>query len=432
MLFDSIVKRVTGDGFADQITVITMACVHRPPLIALLFTLLMTTVGCGPHRAFRSVPGDLVEQARISGFPQVRTWADAIEPFFVESLVDSVRQEIAYFAAHPEQSRPDTVDLLALSGGGEDGAFSAGLICGWSERGDRPDFKVVTGVSTGALIAPFAFLGPDQDAVLREAYTTITDKDIAVFRGFLALLSRDGLADTDPLGRLIQRFITPEVLRSVAAEHAKGRRLLIATVNLEAQRPVVWNMGAIASSGHPRAIDLFRKVMLASASIPGAFEPQYFQVEVHGERFEEMHVDGGTMSQVFPWGAGMDLVGTAAQLGIQGSRRPGRLFVVRNGRFHPEHKPLRSLFVDIAGRSLSTLIKAQGIGDMYRLYTVAQAYGMEYNQVAIPPTFQVKATGAVDQEYMSALFQFGYNQARQNMTWQHEPPYLQAITSQQH
>ena len=161
-------------------------------------------------------------------------------------------------------------------------------------RDTRPSFKLVTGVSTGALTAPFAFLGPAYDEKLKQVYTTITTKDIFRLRSLLAILLRpDAIALNDPLAKLTAEIVDEKMLKDVATEHLKGRRLFISTTALDAQRPVVWNMGAISASGHPNALGLFRDIMIASAAIPVAFPPIYIKVEAYGQRFDEMHVDGG-------------------------------------------------------------------------------------------------------------------------------------------
>ena len=392
--------------------------------LLLVFLLISVVSGCAKAPLFNSVPKEFVERSEIAGMTQIRTWGDHVDEWYIDSLVNSVHQEIAYYSKHPDEQPPNTVDILALSGGGSDGAFGAGLLCGWSAKGDRPKFKLVTGISTGALIAPIAFLGSEYDPVLKRAYTTITDKDVLKQRGILSVLYSDGLAETDPLFLLLSDWITPEMFKKVAAEHAKGRRLLIATVNLEAQRPVIWDMGAIASSGHPDALNLFRTIMLASASIPGAFEPQYISVSVNGQTYEEMHVDGGTVAQVFLWGAGVNVKDLTNRAGIDVPGRQIRLFVVRNGRFHPEYHKLKNRFVNIVSRAVSTLIKTQAIGDMYRLYSAAKLNGMEFNMASIPPSFKEQSHSIFDKEYMDALFNFGFDQARQGYDWQHKPPYM--------
>ena len=194
----------------------------------------------------------------------------------------------------------DKSNYLSLSGGGDNGAFGAGLLVGWTEQGTRPEFNLVTGISTGALIAPFAYLGKDYDRVLTEVYTQVKPSDIFKSRGFLSGFFGDGLADTSPLFQLISKHVTDDFLKKVAHEYnQRGRWLLIGTTNIDAGTPVIWNMGQIASVGSPESLELFRKILLASASIPAAFPPVMFDFMIDGKEFQEMHVDGGATTQVF-------------------------------------------------------------------------------------------------------------------------------------
>ena len=220
-------------------------------------------------------------------------------------------------AANHGKLEPEA-NFLALSGGAGDGAFGAGILCGWTAAGTRPRFKLVTGISTGALIALFAFLGPEYDAKLKELYTTISDQDIYTGYGLLKLvLSRgisEGVASTEPLARLLERLIDENMLQAIAAEHNKGRRLLVGTTQLDAQRRVIWNMGAIAASHHPDALKLFRQVLLASVSTPVAFNPVYIKVKAAGQDYDEMHVDGGVKVQVMLYGDALNLFVSGKEL----------------------------------------------------------------------------------------------------------------------
>ena len=232
-----------------------------------------------------------------------------------QSAIESIRQEMA---ANHGKLEPEA-NFLALSGGGGDGAFGAGILCGWTAAGTRPRFKLVTGISTGALIAPFAFLGPEYDARLKEAYTTMSDKDIYTVTSVVTLVLNLGkieaAASTKPLAELLERLIDENMLRAIAAEHNKGRRLLVGTTQLDAQRLVIWNMGAIAASYHPDALKLFRQVLRASASIPVAFNPVYIKVKAAGQEYDEMHVDGGVKAQVMLYGEAINLFTTGKKLG---------------------------------------------------------------------------------------------------------------------
>ena len=266
-----------------------------PLALMFLALLVMLVQGCATLRTQAPLPAALENDVQVAGFPEdVRAWADQPSEGFTRSALESIQEERN---AYGEDSLTKPLAFLALSGGGDNGAFGAGVLCGWTKHGDRPRFKLVTGISTGALIAPFAFLGSEYDDDLK-VYTMVTQAEIFRRKSLLTVLWRESLADTRPLADLIARHIDEPVLQAIAREHKKGRRLFIGTTQLDAQRLVIWNMGAIAASGHQDALQLFRKVVLASASIPGVFPPQYIKVEAKGRTYTEMHVDGGTMAQV--------------------------------------------------------------------------------------------------------------------------------------
>ncbi len=220
------------------------------------------------------VPPELADQARVAGLrdQNIRIWGDEAPKDFKKMAEVFARQRQATLAAAGKTRGTIRDDMLVISGGGSDGAFGAGLLNGWTAHGTRPKFVVVTGVSTGALMAPFAFLGPRYDPTLKEFYTSYSTKDIlrpTVLAGLLG--GNAALGSSEPLANLIKKYLTRSVMREIAAEHAKGRRLLVGTTNLDAERPVIWNMGAIATIGNDRALALMRKVLLASAAIPGVF-----------------------------------------------------------------------------------------------------------------------------------------------------------------
>ena len=262
----------------------------------IILVMLMTVIaGCAKTRT--TFPPELIHDSKVLGMSGVRTWAFEHSPIFEEDLATSVKQAQRYSSSrHADAS--GHFNILALSGGGANGAFGAGILCGWSAADTRPAFKIVTGISTGALIAPFAFLGADYDQILKQVYTSVETKDIVKFR-FFTYTRRgvDSLADSSPLQGLIEKYVTDDAIRSVALAHQTGRRLYIGTTDLDANRLTIWNMGVIASIDRPEAFDLFRKILLASASIPIIFPPVYIPVEVEGEIYEEMHVDGGVSRQ---------------------------------------------------------------------------------------------------------------------------------------
>ena len=256
----------------------------------------------------------------------------------------------------------------------------------------------MTGVSTGALIAPFAFLGPDYDPTLREIYTTTGPERVFLRRRLLAALFNDAMADTSPLAEMIARHTDQAMFDAIAREYQKGRLLLIGTTDLDAQRPVIWNVGAIAASRHPKSLDLFRKILLASASVPGAFQPVLLDVEIDGAKFQEMHVDGGAIAQLFLYPASID----PGLLAVE--RRSQTAFVIRNARLDPEHAEIERRTLTIAGRAISTMLAASGSNDVLRVYFLTKRDGVDYNLAYIGSDFKVPRDHLFDQAYMRALY----------------------------
>jgi hypothetical protein len=315
---------------------------------------------------------------------------------------------------------------LALSGGGPNGAFGAGFLNGWTKTGQRPVFKIVTGVSTGALMAPFAFLGPKYDDLLREFYTTTTTRNIFNMLSIVpALLAGDSLADTAPLGALIAKHVTPELLGEVAQAHEQGRRLYIGTVDLDSQRFIVWNMGLIATSGRPNALDVFRQVMLASSSVPVAFPPVYFDVEAQGARHDEMHVDGGVATGVFYNGGVFSFSALRAAAG----GAPGReeIFIVHNGRLFPVGEPTRRSVRAIALRVFSSAGIASTVGDLYRIYATSLREDAGFHWVTIPERADAESREVFDPQVMTELYDLGFRTALAGPVWWTTPPGLNGL-----
>jgi predicted patatin/cPLA2 family phospholipase len=313
-----------------------------------------------------------------------------------------------------------TAYLLSLSGGGDNGAFGAGLLAGWTAHGNRPKFKLVTGVSTGALIAPFAFLGPAYDAALTDVYTNINPSRIYEKRFITAALIEDALSDTTLLYQTIAHYIDEQMLARIAAEYEKGRLLIIQTTDLDAGRPVLWNIGAIAASGNPRALDLIRRILRASASIPAAFPPVMFDVEVNGKPYQEMHVDGGAVSQAF-------LVPPTVNIRVAqekaGYRRSGVVaYIIRNSRLRTDWSDVERQTLSIAQKAVSTMINYNGVSDLYRMYLVTQRAGAAFNLAYIGDDFHAEHKEEFDQAYMRALYSYAYDKAAQGYPWQHAPP----------
>jgi predicted acylesterase/phospholipase RssA len=372
------------------------------------FVVAMMLAGCAtgaPREPFTAGEADMAE---VPGFPDVRYWADTASPTLLRATEKNLREE------HRLPGRE--LNWLLLSGGGDDGAFGAGVLYGLSEAGRRPEYSLVAGVSTGALIAPFAFLGRAYDDQLRDVYTTIDRDDILRPRVFAGLLGADSLADTAPLQRLVARYVTPELLDAIAREHRAGRRLLVVTTHLDLQRPVAWSMGAIAQHGGPDAVELFRKVLVASASIPALFPPVMIEAAAGGRTIAEMHVDGGTTMQVFTVPMGLDKY--AAR--VRASGRPRNIYIVMNTRLRPEFHLVERSTLPIAQRSLSTLTKSSGVESLRIYRDLARRTNTALNVAFIDRDFTETAPAPFDRGYMNDLFEYGRAKARAGAAWRKE------------
>jgi predicted patatin/cPLA2 family phospholipase len=351
--------------------------------------------------------------------------ADGREAAFVEAEAISVEQERGLIreAKTLGVGRGGTLPtayLLSLSGGGDNGAFGAGLLAGWTAHGDRPKFKLVTGVSTGALIAPFAFLGPEYDTALTDVYTNMTQSNIYEKRFIVAALTEDALSDTTPLYETLSRYVDDNMLAKIASEYEKGRLLLIQTTDLDAGRPVLWNIGAIAASGHPGALDLIRHILVASASIPAAFPPVMFDVEANGNHYQEMHVDGGTVSQAFLVPPSVNIHVAYEKAGYR--RKAVVAYVVRNSRLKTEWSDVERQTLSIAQKAVSTMINYNGVSDLYLMYLVTQRAGASFNVAYISDDFQAEHKEDFDQTYMRALYRYAYEKSERGYPWEHAPP----------
>jgi hypothetical protein len=363
-------------------------------------------------------PAVLTTDLPVLGMANARFWPDGPpDALSREGLLMVERGRAAQRVA------PSEAHFLALSGGGDNGAFGAGLMNGWTEAGNRPEFTVVTGISAGALIAPFAFLGPAYDAQLREVFTPAGQADVLRFGGWLStafsLIFGEAVADTSPLYRMIERYADETMLQSIAREYGRGRLLLIGTTNLDLQRPVVWNIGAIAASGQPGALDLFRRILLASASIPGAFPPVLVNIEHEGRAYQEMHVDGGASVQVFFYPPSMQL----REMDRSRSEAPRRVIhVVRNGRIDLEGATVARGVMSITGRSASTLLHFSGINDINRIYLTALRDGLGFRVAYIGADFRAPRSGPFDPNFMKALFEYGRLTGLSGAAWATAPP----------
>lgn len=413
--------------FARQREAVAMSCRHRRwPIWTASSLVLVAMTACSGRERQPAVPAALTEQATVLGIANARFWADTQGPEMVQEAMRALARERASQVAQPTHDAPSDAALppasfLSVSGGGDDGAFGAGLLVGWSESGTRPSFKLVTGISTGALIAPFAFLGSAYDPQLRSVYTDITPSQVYKQRWLIEAVFNDALSDSSPLFQVISRYADADLLAAIAREYRKGRILLIGTTNLDEQRPIIWNIGAIAASGQPGALDLFRKILLASASIPGVFPPVMIDVEAGGHRYQEMHVDGGAVAQTF-----LIPQQVRAVFGRQGNIpvRDRHAYIIRNGRLDPEWSSVDRRLLSITNRAIATMIHYSGYSDVFRIYTTSQSDGIDFNLAFIGADFTAERKENFDQAYMRALFQYGYRQGRNGYHWSKQPPVM--------
>ena len=324
-------------------------------------------------------------------------------------------------------------NVLALSGGGAYGAYAAGFINGWSESGKRPEFDVVTGISTGSLIAPLAFLGPEYDGRLGRLYTHVQAEDVFRIRAWVTIPFTDSVASSAPLKKLLESQIDQDLMNKIAAEHRKGRRLYVGTTNLDTRRLVVWDMGAIACKPCPEGCDLFRDILLASCSVPGIFPPVEFKLNVDGQEATELHVDGGVTAQLFvpsqvfaaaAKGAAEDAGQSAIPPGDDAMPPAGNLYVVVSGKLYPDASPVQPRVLPVLGATSGALIYSYCRAELANLYGLSRASGLKYHLTALRQEFPHLPTSVdFDQEAMTRLFEEGKAQALAG-TWMDGPPTL--------
>jgi len=388
---------------------------RSPGAVGVLVALTLTLQACVSVPPRNAVPEEWVERATVPGGPTARLWGDAL-PANVELRLEIMKNQMA---ARGDDAYTRPRNYLSISGGGANGAFGAGLLKGWSESGTRPEMWVVTGISTGALIAPYAFLGSVYDDELEGLYTTLSTSDLIKRRSLIAGLTSDALADTQPMRELLQEYVDPEMIEEIAQEYAKGRRLYVGTTNLDAKRPVIWNIGAIAAVGTDESAQLVRDVILASASIPGVFPPVRITVQVGEQEFDELHVDGGVSSQVFLYPAQLDLRAAAEIVGVSSNQS---IYVIRNSILFPRWSEVKPKLGPVTLASIDTLIRTQGMGDLYRLYLGAKRDEMPYRLAYIPDDFDLEPEETFDPKYMRALFNLAYELSRDGYDWATSPP----------
>ena len=384
---------------------------------------LISLIGCAglipdPLPRDPAVPEESVSEANVVGVEDVRY--DIFSSHGINDLVSHIRELRKGY----NQGKED-VAYLSISGGGDNGAFTAGLLNGWSQTGNRPQFRLVTGISTGALIAPFAYLGRDYDPTLKKLYTSMKPSDIYRKRGRLEGLFADSMADSEPLYQLISEYVDEGFLKKVAFEYETNRRfLLIGTTNLDAKKPMIWNMGRIAALGTPEALTLFRKVMLASASIPGLFPPVMIDVEVNGKKYQEMHVDGGANTQAFLYPPVLtEKLAEDKTIKLRNDVKRDA-YIIRNADLTPQGEEVRRRTLPIILNTITQLIHTQGVGDLYKMYLLTQKDKVGFNLAFIEDDFNFPHPEEFDNAYMQALYDYGEKKGAAGYKWYKDPFHL--------
>ena len=369
-------------------------------------------------------PMGMQDDASIFGMRDIRAVSGTPSEYMKKDFIDMLEQE--------EKDDPDfqrsgkTFSLLAVSGGASYGAYGAGLLNGWSSQGSRPAFKIVTGISAGAIIASFAFLGSDYDGKLKEFFTLYSTKDLMRRKNIIFGFFSNALASDRRLEGLINKNIDLEFLKKVAAEYRKGRRLYIGTTDLDVQRLVIWDMGKIATREDDSALRLFQRIVLASVSIPTLWPPVYFNIQEKGKAYDEMHVDGGIAKQVFflydvvkGWNQ------AAKERGLSSEKIKYKIYVIRNGYVQPVYKAVANRLSNISLRAMDTMANAEGIGDLYQLYLFTKLRKGDFNLAYIPSSHVSDPKELFDIKAMRSLFDLGETQALKGYPWRKYPPGLE-------
>lgn len=313
-------------------------------------------------------------------------------------------------AKMPAPAPGRALNVLAVSGGGKHGSYTAGVLCGWTENGTRPQFDVCTGISSGALVAALAFLGPDYDGRLAHEFNNLSQRDVLRFQPVRGLVTTSSLASSKPLSEMIARNLDAKAFADVQAAHHAGRRLFVSTVNLTTQRAVIWDVGALATSGRPDARDLVHKVLLAACTIPGFMPPVEFDIELNGVRYKELHVDAGNVIQAF--------VRTA-----NGLPPTSNVYVINAGKIYRDPLEEEPRFLRVLGASISNTMYALFREDAVKLYALCAVTGAHFHLVAIPTSLKVRpGSMTFDEEEMRLLFSVGRQQALGGIPWRHTPP----------
>ncbi len=352
-----------------------------------------------------------VEIANSVPTEPLRMWANEAPDFLYS----------AHNQTTPIKVEGEQINILALSGGGVNGAYGAGVLMGLQEKGELKDYAIITGISAGALIAPFVFIGGDAMPKMKEVMLNINDKSVLGKKNFLNTLFKDAFTDGENLYDFIADAYPEPMIEAMAQQHRNGKRLFIGSTHFDSGELVIWNIGAIANSDLADKSELLYKVLAASASIPGVFPPQFIDVEHDGETLEELHVDGGLAAQVFFNPSNFNYQQISEALGLE---KAPQLDVIRNGALKAPYRPLKDKGLDLVSKSVSSLTLAQTRGDLYRMKYISEINDIEMQFTYIDQDFgYAKVTKDMfDQHYLRTIYEYGFKKATQGQLWVTELP----------
>lgn len=354
---------------------------------------------------------DVIVEDASSVEEPLRIWASEA-PDFLYSADDQTT---------PITVSGDQLNILALSGGGANGAFGAGILIGLEESGQLKDYSIVTGISAGALMAPFVFIGGDAFSKMKKVMLNINDKSVLGKKNFLNTVFKDAFTDGEHLYQFIAEAFPEPMIEQIATQHRSGKRLFIGTTHFDSGELVIWNVGAIANSDMPNKSELIYKVLAASASIPGVFPPQFINVEHEGVIFEELHVDGGLATQVFFNPSNFDYQQISDSLGLETSPQ---LDIIRNGSLKAPYHSLRDKGLDLVAKSVSSLTLAQTRGDLYRMKYICEINNidMQFTYMEHDFSYAKRTKDMFDEHYLLTIYKYGYHKATRGKPWVTELP----------
>ncbi len=362
-------------------------------------------------------PEDPIAMAEIPGIPECRIWGDDAPA----NEIERARAARTRLRSDPDFDPKTPIHFLAISGGAQEGAFGGGVLAGWTARGDRPEFKLVTGISSGSLLAPFAFLGSEYDGAIQEIFSRYSTKDIVNKRIFSALFRGTSLSSNEQLRAILKTYFTPVEMKKVAEAYAQGRALYIGSTNLDSVRPVLWDIGRLASSGHPGAYDLIIDIILASAAFPGIFPPILFDVQQNGKAYQELHVDGGLTSQVFAYSINANVKQVLKEIGIKGQVH---VYVLRNAPIWPKVSTVKPSSFPILIKTAESMVNSLAKMDIHHIYSDALDNDIKFHLAYMPSDFR-EPEERFDPSYMKELYEYAFEKAKAGYPWEPNPPEFQ-------